>query len=426
MYACIHKTGPRDSAATSQYPALLLECARGFAPAAELTDSETVVFSIDGLGLLYGTIEAIAQVIVDRVSSLGFDASIAIAHNADAAILIALCTPGLEIVRPAETEDRLSGLDIKFLPLSTEAEIVLFLWGVRTMGQFARLPEEGVAERLGAEAVKWQRLSRGAVNRPLIEVGPDHTFVENLELEYPIAFLDGLIFVIGRILTSLCNRLVMAGLAADEMSVSFRLEGDVEYQKVVKLPLPMDASKPLLRIIRYELEKSPPQAAICSIAISVHTVAPRRLQFGLFLPKTPEPAQLEMTLSRLRAMVGENNVGVPELIDSHHPHPFRLVPFSTPQSHASREQSDVFALSLRYCHPPIESTLVIEENRPIELIADVMTRKVINTAGPWRLSGDWWNSNEWEREEWDLGLVDGTVCRVARIGERWFLEGIFD
>jgi protein ImuB len=399
MYACIQKTGPRDSAPTSQYSALLLECSRGFAPAAELTDSETVVFSIAGLGLLYGSIEAIAQVIVDRVSSLGLDASIAIAHNADAAILIALCKPGLEIVRPAETEDRLSGLDIKFLPLSPEAEIVLFLWGVRTMGQFARLPEEGVAERLGREAVKWQRLSRGAVTRPLIEVGPDHTFVENLELEYPIAFLDGLIFVIGRILTSLCNRLVMAGLAADEMNVSFHLEDDVKY----------------------------PQAAICSIAISVHTVAPRRLQFGLFLPKTPEPAQLEMTLSRLRAMVGENNVGVPELIDSHHPHPFRLVPFSIPQPHAaSREQSDVFVLSLRYCHPPIESTLVIEENRPVEIADDEVTRKVINTAGPWRLSGDWWNDNEWEREEWDLGLVDGTVCRVARIGERWFLEGIFD
>ncbi|MEP7270689.1 MAG: DNA polymerase Y family protein [Acidobacteriota bacterium] len=424
MYACLHSTRLGEG---KEQSALLLECARGFAPTAELADSETVVFSITGLGLLYGPLETIARVIVDRVSRAGVEANIAIAHNADAAILIASCRPGLEIVRPVETEDRLSSLDIRLLPLSPGVEETLLLWGVRTMGEFARLPEIGVVERLGPEAVRWQNLARGATDRPLIEVGPDDTFVESLELEYPIALLDALVFAIGRILTSLCTRLVMSGLAADELTFSLELEDGTEYQETVRLPLPLDSSKPLLRIIRNELEKSSPQAAICGIVISVRTVIPRRLQFGLFLPATPEPAKLEMTLSRLRAMVGENNVGIPELIDSHHPRPFRLVPFSTPQTDDTpRIQATTFVLSMRNYHPPIESALVIEGSRPVKLVAGEMTRKVINAAGPWRLSGDWWNSTDWEREEWDLGLGDGTVCRVARVEGRWLLEGVYD
>src|SRR6185369_16541702 len=77
MYACIHS-------ALSIPHSALLECARGFSPTAELADAETVVFSIGGLGLLYGSIEAIAQAIADRVSRAGLEANIAVAHNADA------------------------------------------------------------------------------------------------------------------------------------------------------------------------------------------------------------------------------------------------------------------------------------------------------------------------------------------------------
>lgn len=425
MYACIHSTDASDGVSLKTRSEALLECASGFAPTAELTNPETVVFSIDGLGLLYGPLEIIARIISDRVERAGIKANIAIAHNADAAILIASCRSGLEVVRPYETEERLSKLDVRQLPLPVEAMETLILWGIRTMGQLAKLPEEGVAQRLGQEAVRWQRLARGAVERPLIEVRSDGIFSETLELDYPIEVLEGLVFAIGRILTSLCSRMVLAGLAADELVVSLQLEDESEYQQRVRLPLPLDSSKPLLRIIRFELEKHSPHAAICAISISLHTVVPRRVQFGLFIPASPESAKLELTLARLRAMVGEGNVGVPQLIDSHHPQPFRLVPFSTPQIEEIRDEDNQFVLSIRYCTPPIQSILILNEGIPERLISGKTIHRVTNAAGPWRLSGDWWNTF-WGREEWDLGLANGLVCRVAHIGNEWFLEGFYD
>ena len=59
---------------------------------------------------------------------------------------------------------------------------------------------------------------------------------------------------------------------------------------------------------------------------------------------------------------------------------------------------------------------------------------VARAAGPWRGSGDWWNQNVWDREEWDLGLNDGGLYRAfsarsARVEEDrrdWFLEGSYD
>ena len=55
-------------------------------------------------------------------------------------------------------------------------------------------------------------------------------------------------------------------------------------------------------------------------------------------------------------------------------------------------------------------------------------RPVKSCAGPWRLSGDWWDKDGWVRDEWDVALADGTLCRLAhdlRTGA-WLLDAIYD
>ena len=68
---------------------------------------------------------------------------------------------------------------------------------------------------------------------------------------------------------------------------------------------------------------------------------------------------------------------------------------------------------------------------------------VLLAAGPWRTSGGWWSERAeggpvppkprsgeggWNRDEWDVALASGTICRIFqdRATERWFLEGIYD
>jgi protein ImuB len=57
---------------------------------------------------------------------------------------------------------------------------------------------------------------------------------------------------------------------------------------------------------------------------------------------------------------------------------------------------------------------------------------VVQSAGPWRTSGEWWNDahpgRSWDRDEWDVALTDGTIYRiyVERDIGQWFLEGVVD
>jgi protein ImuB len=47
-------------------------------------------------------------------------------------------------------------------------------------------------------------------------------------------------------------------------------------------------------------------------------------------------------------------------------------------------------------------------------------------VGPWRASGQWWETGAWERDEWDVLTRDGKVLRLVRTPEGWRVEGILD
>jgi protein ImuB len=60
--------------------------------------------------------------------------------------------------------------------------------------------------------------------------------------------------------------------------------------------------------------------------------------------------------------------------------------------------------------------------------ARVDARPVLACAGPWRASGEWWDGEAWARDEWDVMLGDGALCRLAhdRLTGHWYLDGVYD
>ena len=51
---------------------------------------------------------------------------------------------------------------------------------------------------------------------------------------------------------------------------------------------------------------------------------------------------------------------------------------------------------------------------------------VRNCAGPYRLSGNWWDSERWQQEEWDVALAKGGLYRLSRRGTIWKIEGCYE
>jgi len=403
MFACLHGTS-----------ADLAQIAAAFSPAFEQTAPDTVVFRIDGLKRLHGTPQQIAQAIARNAGS---GVNIAIAETADAAIIAARNFRGVTVA------PNLNDLDVSTLPLTDEMAQVLETWGIYTFEQLAQLPETGLAERFGSAGVYLQRLARNAIHRPLKIFQPETTYEDRIQLDHPVSLLEPLLFLIARLLNDQCAKLLSNAMAANEVTIRLELEDHGEHIRTLRLPVPMRESKSLLKLLQMDLEAHPPTAPTIALNLALKPVHPRTVQTGIFLPITPAPDNLELTLARIRGIVGENNVGIPELLNTHHPHPYHLVN-AQPQI-TNNQQPTTNNQCFRFFRPPLPATVALERNRPIHITASGIHGKVINAAGPWRSSGDWWTSTVWNRDEWDIALATGSLYRIYR-DPQWFVEGSYD
>ena len=99
------------------------------------------------------------------------------------------------------------------------------------------------------------------------------------------------------------------------------------FTRTIELPVPMLDAKVFLKLLQLDLKAHPPGAPILKVHLSATPAQPRTTQGGLFLPPTPEPEKLELTLARIAGMVGEDKVGSLQLLDSHRPEAFRMQRF---------------------------------------------------------------------------------------------------
>ena len=474
MFACVY--GPN----LKNYSALV-DCAYAFSPLVEETTADTVVLDIEGCDLLFGPPREIAKEIARHAAKLGLKANVAVAQNPDAAIHAARCFTGVTVIASGKESKRLGDLPLAALDPSlarVEADQVakilerLEIWGIRSFGELAALPETGLAERLGPEGVRLQKLARGKSDRPLLLAKPAPGFEKAIELDDPIELLEPLSFILARLLNQLCANLQAHGLAVDELKLRLKLEDKTEHQRAIRLPFPMRDGRVFLKLLLLDIESHPPKCPIIAATITCEPAKPRSIQNGLFQPLAPEPEKLELTLARLNRLVGESNVGSPELVDTHRPGAFRIKRFIVKRGvdrkgkkgrsrgaegargrqgdGATRRVGESLILShrrplssllgFRVFRPPLLAEVEAPSGWPIRLKAQAgagrsIHGKIVRLAGPWRTSGDWWAEDGWARDEWDVTVADsgasqekGTLYRIYRDlrSDGWFVEGIYD
>ncbi len=423
MFACLHAPGNLP---------LLLECAQAFSPRVEETSPDTVVVDLAGLDHLFGTPQRIAEELARRN---GVGASIAIAANPDAAVHAARGIRGVTVIAPGKEAAALAPLPLNLLSGSPDIAETLEQWGIRTFGELGALPDLGVAARLGAEGVHLQKLARGDGDRPLRPTQDPFRFEEELELEYPVELLEPLSFLLARLLNELCARLELRALAANQLRLLLKLENEKDHSLILNLPVPMRDAKTFGKLLQLNLSAHPPPAPIIAIRLAAEPVKPRFEQHGLFLPSTPDPEKMELTLARIANLVGERNTGTPTLVDTHHPDSFRMERFAAKplplkrHVHKSVETAGGSACAaLRRFRPPKHVQVQTEGLRPVHIRGLAFQGAVLMCAGPWRTSGNWWTSEPWNRDEWDVALNDGGLYRMHRDIQtnRWFVEGNYD
>ena len=426
--------------------AALLECANAFSPCVESTCPGTVILDLDGTEKLFGPLENIACKVMVSARRIGLYLRIAIAANPDAALYAARGFTGITVIPAGDEAKDLGRLPVNLLPAAPELLEVFERWGIRTFHSLACLPPMDLVERFGQEGLTLQKLAQGQINRPLRPIEPLPKFVESYEFEDPVETLESLAFILNRVLQDLCDRLISQSLATNELRLTLDLEvkylgaervGD-QYQHNWKLPVPTQDRNMLFTLVRLDLERNTFVAPIRKLTIEAIPIKPRTAQRNLFAPPSPEAEQLEITLARIRGVVGDADavgmscVGSPRTVDSHQPGALTVQPFSTASGARNLSPSVVPTLALRMFRPALEASVELTGEKPHIVRLWKKHRRVIAASGPWCTSGNWWHSaRAWAREEWDVALktVEGIGyyrIYLDRLSQQWFVEGVFD
>ena len=460
MFACLYQpTAPdRDVAA-------LLAVAREFSPRYERHRDDLVSIDVSGLDRLIGPPAAIAKELRRDADARGMHVHVALAPSRAAALILALARPGVTIVAPGQERASLAAVPVAVLrnfQLSSslkaqhddetsklKIESCLERWGIKTLGEFAALPPADLSSRLGQQALAWQAMARGEDTAPLVPTLPEERFESSLELEWPVEDLEPMSFALTRLLEPLSTRLERRDRGAAVLHLELRLVSRETNARALQLPSPIRDVRTLRTLLLLDLESHPPPAAVDRVTIRIDPTPGRVVQHTLFTRAHPTPEQLSTLLARLGALMGQDRIGAPATVDSHHPGAFRMEPFATehpsPQPPVPSPQPPVpspqpLVSALRRCRQPVPARAVIEDGRPMRLTTDrrgFTGGRVLTATGPWRSSGNWWAGGaggvqplppSWDRDEWDVALADGAVYRVFRDRDTdgWFIDGIFD
>ena len=387
----------RSNAAESSAHSALLDAAESVSPVVESGASGCVWLDLAGLNRIYRSEEEIAAELTRCVRKVGMQTAVGIAANKELAHLAARCG-GVRVIEAGREREFLNWLPLDMLDLGKsdrgdDLETTLARWGMRRLGELARLSPDAVGTRLGRRGVELVRLARGGSHAPLVPRRRAEFFTETIELEYGIENLEPLGFVMRTMLERLAERLSLRGLVAGDITLAFGMSGHRSFSRRVAVAAPSNDVRAILTLINLNLEAAPPEAAVESIRVEIAPRVPRPAQTDMFIPPSPAPDKLQTTIARLAALCGPGNVGAISAENSHRPEAMRLDPFAPPAPPPIPENApakNVTQLVIRAIRPAREIEVMCSREIPEFVRGENLGARVISIAGPWRRDGEWW------------------------------------
>jgi protein ImuB len=425
---------PRSVEVETAAHAVLLECAAKFSPRIEDASDGTgcaLVLDIAGTERLFGPPEKLAQRLRDEMATAGFRVSIATSANFHAARIKATAARGITIIPAGEEAHALEKLPIASLALTEEHKETFALWGIRTLGELGALPEVELVKRLGAAASDWRAMAHGSARHTFQPIEPEFALKEFYDFETPLEQIDSLLFIGARLIDCLVARAVGRALSLASLSVDMELEGGQSHHLAIHPAVPTVDRKFLLKLLQLEMGAHPPLAAVVSLTLTAEAGQSSKMQLGLFAPQTPEPSRLDVTLARLKAIVGEDRVGTPLLEDTHRPGSFQMEGFQVDAKPAA-QKVECPRMALRRVRPPHPIQVALHAMKPVAFRDGDSRFEIAAAYGPWRTSGCWWSQDGWDTEEWDAlaasrnGEAFGCLLVLDRLRNEWRLEAFYD
>jgi protein ImuB len=428
LYACI------ISPDVSRDKTALIAVADRFAHAIETLD-DGVLFDVSGLERLMGDEQTIEQKIVRELAKQNILARVAVAANAEAAMLLARRKS--EIQTNEFVDLPLSDLDIERDTLNVFNDL-----GLYRVRDLLAVPHNELIKRYGREFEQIARTIRQKGDRLIVSNVKDDRVSWTYELDFAVHNFEQLIFVTGRGLDRLFAEIAHSGLSTEQIDITLTLRKNEAKTYEIKASFPSLEKSFWLKLVNLRIALDPPLSEIVSVKITAHFTLPRADQRGLYAVSRPEPESLLLTVNKLKKLVGEKEVGVPVLLNQRLAKPFTLntnsgiaagdfESLSEKHSFSARRKQNATAksqtpiIAFTYFRPMIRASVTVSDGRLVHLKTRHFSGRVTEYSGVWRSGSRWWD-RPWRRQEWDVEVENQGVYRLAKTRNEWFLIGEYD
>ena len=290
---------------------------RRYSPHVEPSHDTPGVFWLDaqGLGRLYPSLHAWAQAVRLDLQRAGMRATVAIGFTRFGSYALARFHQGTTVCEDAgEERVAVQRVPLACVDLEPEVRERLLTLGIQTVGEFLRLPADGIRQRFGAATDTLYQLAAGHRWAPLVPAPAEEPQERLAHFDAPEARADRLIFVVKRLLDSLLTALVHRAHAVVELVLWMKLDDrSTRTERVRPAASTLDAAQ-LLALVRLRLDALRLPAGLVTLRLAATTCPATPEQRRLFPHDARrDPELADRAFARLRAEFGDRSVVVPRL-----------------------------------------------------------------------------------------------------------------
>ena len=421
----------RDMAAEKAALADLAGWASRFTSQVALAQPQALLLELGGSVRLFGGLAPLLRSIVDGLADLGFHGRWGIAPTPQGALLLARSAfPDVDRIAQDRTalRQRLIRLPVAVLEAAQGCLTTLEGIGARVVADLLALPRDGLNRRFGATLLDEIDRALGVKPDPRLAFVPPSRFETRMELAYPTASDDALLFVFKRLFDQLEGVLRARRAGTSTLMLTLRLD-HVAIPLVLTLSLlrPADESKHFCLLLRERLARTQLAAPVEHITVTVERMVPLYERPLSLLPDDPQQSDdLPRLLERLNARLGDEALRCLRMVPDHRP------------ERASQTPPLHYASGPRKAAEPITEEPEILNPRPFWLLTAPQPLREVSAvphldgpltllAGPERIESGWWDADA--ARDYFVAATDRLervwVFRERKPAGGWFLHGYF-
>lgn len=413
--------------------AQLAEQLQCFTPHLEPSLTQPGVFWLSAMGLrrVYPSLHAWAEAVLASVREAGFVGAIVVGFSRFGTYATARVSRGVTVfAQPRQELEAAREVSLARMALEPETRLRLEQLGIRTVGEFAGLPEAGILERFGPLAHRLHRMASGVLAPVLEPAALLEPAAQTVMLEYPEADLAMLLFLVKGRLHPLLGTLAARRQGLAELELELRMEGEASRKAAVRPAAPTLDAALIVDLVRLRLEGMTLENGVIAISLLAFGGPAPMEQLRLFNEHPGRDLRAgEQALARLRAEFGESATVRAELRDGHLPEaqfawvPMQSIVFPALQPGPGAQPGERFLM--RRLYPKAQALPSPERNiRDGSFIGGQLRGTMLRRFGPYPISGGWW-VREVRRDYYYAETVQGEVAWMYydRQRRQWFLQG---